>query len=67
MSDPIKFYFACVSPWSYLGLDKLQEIAERHNRTIAFKPTNVGRTWAETGAGQPLGNRPDVLQSYRLL
>lgn len=67
MSDPIKFYFACVSPWSYLGLDKLREIAERHGRTIAFKPTNVGRTWAETGAGQPLGNRPEVLQSYRLL
>lgn len=67
MSDPIRFYFACVSPWSYLGLDALKDIADRHNRTIAFKPTNVGRTWSETGAGQPLGNRPAVLQSYRLL
>jgi len=66
MSAPIKFYFACVSPWSYLGLDALKGIADRHGRTIAFKPTNVGRTWSETGAGQPLGNRPEVLQSYRL-
>ncbi len=67
MSDPIKFYFACVSPWSYLGSDALLEIAEKHGRAVALKPTNVGRTWSETGAGQPLGNRPEVLQSYRLL
>lgn len=67
MSDPIKFYFACVSPWSYLGFDALLEIAEKHGRAVALKPTNVGRTWSETGAGQPLGNRPEVLQSYRLL
>ncbi len=67
MSTPIAFYFACVSPWSYLGLDALKEITDRHGREIDFRPTDVGRTWSETGAGQPLGNRPEVLQSYRLL
>ena len=67
MSDPIKFYFACVSPWSYLGLDALKEIADKHGRTIAYKPTDVGRTWKETGSGKPLGERPDVMKSYRLL
>ncbi|MBO6783935.1 MAG: 2-hydroxychromene-2-carboxylate isomerase [Alphaproteobacteria bacterium] len=67
MSTPITFYYACVSPWSYLGLDALKEIADRHGREIDFRPTDVARTWSETGAGQPLGNRPEVLQSYRLL
>lgn len=66
MSDPIKFYFACVSPWSYLGFDKLVDISDKHDREVALKPTDVGRTWSETGAGQPLGARPEVLQSYRL-
>lgn len=67
MSDPIKFYFACVSPWSYLAIDELEDIAKKHGRTVAYKPTDVGRTWGETGAGRPLGDRPEVLQAYRLV
>tara|TARA_A100001037_G_scaffold302031_1_gene332796 strand:+ start:1609 stop:2211 length:603 start_codon:yes stop_codon:yes gene_type:complete len=67
MSDPIKFYFACVSPWSYLAIDALKEIAEKHGRTVVYKPTDVGRTWGATGAGRPLGDRPEVLQTYRLI
>ena len=67
MSDPIDFYFACVSPWSYLAIDELNSIAESHKRSIAFKPIDVGRSWNEAGAGQPLGSRPQVLQDYRLL
>ncbi len=67
MSNPIKYYFACVSPWSYMGLDALVELADKHGREIALKPTDVGRTWSETGSGRPLGERPDVMKSYRLL
>ena len=67
MSTPIDFYFACISPWSYLTVDELKRIADTHGRTIAFKPTDVGRTWGETGAGRPLGDRPHVLQDYRLI
>jgi 2-hydroxychromene-2-carboxylate isomerase len=67
MSAPIKFYFACISPWSHLAVDALREIAGRHAREIAWMPTDVARTWQETGAGRPLGERPDVLKSYRLV
>ncbi|MEK9900872.1 MAG: 2-hydroxychromene-2-carboxylate isomerase [Rhodospirillaceae bacterium] len=67
MSDPIKFYFACVSPWSYLALDGLKSIAEKHGREVVYKPTHVGRQWQETGAGRTLGDRPEVLQAYRLI
>ena len=67
MSNPIKYYFACMSPWSYLGFDRLVEIAGRHGRDITLMPTDVGRSWSETGAGRPLGERPKVLQSYRLI
>ena len=67
MSDPIDFYFACVSPWSYLAVDELKRIADTHERAIAFKPINVGRSWAETGSGQPVGDRPQVMQDYRLI
>ncbi len=67
MTAPIDFYFVCVSPWSYLAVDELKRLADSHGRTIAFKPTDVGRTWGETGAGRPLGDRPQVLQDYRLI
>ncbi|MBN42517.1 MAG: hypothetical protein CL573_03395 [Alphaproteobacteria bacterium] len=67
MNDPIKFYYACVSPWSYLALDGLKAIAEKHGREVAYMPTHVGRQWQETNAGRPLDDRPTVLQSYRLV
>ena len=67
MTAPIDFYFACISPWSYLAVDELKRLADAHGRTIAFKPTDVGRSWGETGAGRPLGDRPQVLQDYRLI
>ena len=50
-----------------MGLDALVELADKHGREIALKPTDVGRTWSETGSGRPLGERPDVMKSYRLL
>jgi carboxymethylenebutenolidase len=45
----------------------LKRIADAHDRAIAFKPIDVGRSWSEAGSGQPLGNRPQVLQDYRLV
>ena len=67
MSDPIKFYFACVSPWSYLALDKLKAIAEKHGYEVAYKPAHVGRQWQVPSTGRPLEDRPKVLHAYRLL
>ncbi|MFT5180144.1 MAG: 2-hydroxychromene-2-carboxylate isomerase [Alphaproteobacteria bacterium] len=67
MSAPIDFYFACPSPWSYLAIDELKRLADANGRTIAYKAIDVGRSWSEAGSGQPLGNRPQVLQDYRLV
>jgi len=67
MSAPIDFYFACISPWSYLAVDELKRIADTHGRAIAFKPIDVGRSWGETGGGRPMGERPQVALDYRLI
>lgn len=66
-SSPIDFYFVCLSPWSLLGIDRLNEIATRHGRSVAYRPINVARSWQETGAGRPMGERPQVLLDYRLV
>ena len=65
MTAPIDFYFACPSPWSYLALDALGELASRFGREIAYKPIEVERAWEETGTGRPLGEKPQALQDYR--
>jgi len=67
MSNPIKFYFVCVSPWSYLAIDKLKDIALSNQRQIDFRPIDVAVSWKITGAGQPLNKRPEVLQAYRII
>ena len=67
MTTPIDFYFACISPWSYLAVDELERLAHAHDRQVAYKPIDVRRAWQETGAGRALGDRPQVLQDYRLI
>jgi carboxymethylenebutenolidase len=67
MTKDIQFYFACISPWSYLATERLQDIAGKHDRTIAFKPIDVGRAWSTTGGGRPMGERPQVALDYRLV
>ena len=67
INNPIKFYFVCLSPWAYLAIDNLASIASRHERTVEFKPIDVGRAWQETEAGKPLHDRPLVLKEYRMI
>lgn len=64
MSDHIDYYFTCPSPFAYLGLDTLLDIAKRHNKTINYKPFNIMGVWAESGA-EPPAKRPPVRQRYR--
>jgi len=66
MKDSIKFYFVCVSPWSYLALNELKTISLRHNCNVIFKPIDVVQLWKQTGAGKALNDRPKILLSYRL-
>ena len=66
MPEHIDYYFTCPSPFAYLGLETLLEIAERHGKTIQYKPFNIMGVWAESGA-EPPGKRPPVRQRYRAL
>ena len=63
-----RFYFACVSPWSYLGLDALKEIADktRAHDCLQDQPMSAA-PGKKPVSGKPLGERPDVMKAYRLL
>ena len=42
MSHPIEFFFDLVSPYSYLASEKIEELAQRNNRELIWKPFLLG-------------------------
>lgn len=64
MSNSIDYYFTCISPFAYLGHEKLMYIANAHGKTVNFKPFNIFGVWEVSGAAPP-AERPAVRQRYR--
>jgi 2-hydroxychromene-2-carboxylate isomerase len=62
----IDYYFATVSPWTFLGHERFVEIARKHGATIAVKPVNFGEIFPVSG-GLPLSKRAPQRQAYRLV
>ncbi len=66
ISHTIDYYFATISPFAYLGHDRLVEIARKHGATVAVKPMNLGDVFPVSG-GLPLSKRAPQRQAYRLI
>lgn len=60
----IDYYFVAVSPWTYLGGNRLEKIAEKHGATITYKPCDMNRVFKSTG-GLPLAERAEARKQYR--
>ncbi|MGB8814813.1 MAG: 2-hydroxychromene-2-carboxylate isomerase [Paracoccaceae bacterium] len=61
----IDYFFATVSPFVYLGGQRLEGIATRHGATIAYRPLDAAALFARTG-GVPLAQRHESRKAYRL-
>ncbi|MCE8025269.1 2-hydroxychromene-2-carboxylate isomerase [Billgrantia aerodenitrificans] len=66
MPKRITYYLSLVSPWTYLGHERLGEIANRHGATIDYVPVTVSAVFPRTG-GLPLPKRAPERQAYRLV
>jgi 2-hydroxychromene-2-carboxylate isomerase len=53
MAAAIDFYFDFSSPYGYLAATKIDALAARHGRTVAWRPMLLGVAFKTTG-GQPL-------------
>lgn len=62
----VDYFFATVSPYTYLAGQRLEEIATRAGATITYKPFDIGQAFGRTG-GLPLGERHPARQEYRLM
>jgi 2-hydroxychromene-2-carboxylate isomerase len=50
MKAPIDFYFDFSSPYGYLGSQRIEALAERHGRTVSWKPYLIGAAFKVSGA-----------------
>lgn len=61
----IDYYFATISPFTYLGGTRPAEIAQKHGATITYKPVDIMGLFARTGGLPPKDRHPNR-QAYRL-
>jgi len=57
MADPIEFWFDFSSPYGYLASTRIDALAARHGRTVAWKPFLLGVAFKATKA-MPLTDMP---------
>lgn len=66
MRRTIDYYFATMSPWAYLGHQRLQALARQADADLRVRPMDLGKIFPLSG-GLPLGKRSAQRQAYRLL
>jgi len=66
MTATIDYYMTPGSPWTYLGHQRLREIARAAGAKINVRPVDFGRIFAASG-GLPLKQRAPQRQAYRLM
>ena len=57
MSEPIAFYFDFSSPYGYMAAQRIEALAQRHGRTVDWRPMLLGVAFKQTGAA-PLTEIP---------
>lgn len=66
MAKSIDYFISLNSPWTYLGGDRLIDLAARHGATVTVKPVNFIEVFAASG-GLPLPKRAPQRQAYRMM
>ncbi|MEL7211717.1 MAG: 2-hydroxychromene-2-carboxylate isomerase [Pseudomonadota bacterium] len=61
----IDYYFATISPYTYLAGTRLEEVAAKHGATITYKPLDIMQLFARTGGTPPKDRHPNR-QEWRL-
>lgn len=61
----IDYFFATVSPYTYLAGTRLEDIAAKHGATISYRPLDILTLFDRTGGVRP-ANRHESRKEYRL-
>jgi len=63
----IDYWFTPVSPWTYLGHERLRAVAGAAGATIRVRPVDLGGRVFPVSGGLPLAKRAPQRQAYRLV
>lgn len=61
----VDYYFATLSPYTYMAGTRLEEVAAKHGATITYKPMDIMALFARTGGTPPPQRHPNR-QEWRL-
>lgn len=61
----IDYYFATISPFSYLAGERLEATAKTHGATITYRPLDIMGLFGRTGGTPPKDRHPNR-QAFRL-
>ncbi len=61
----IDYYYSHVSPWTFLGHQRLRDLAIKYDAQIDFVPVTLAKIFPVSG-GIPLGKRAPQRQVYRM-
>ena len=50
MPRPIEFHFDFSSPYSYIASEQIEPVAQRHGRTVDYKPVLLGAVFKASGS-----------------
>lgn len=67
MSQTVDYYFAPISPWTYLGHRRFGEIAAAAGAKVRVLPVDLGGKVFPVSGGLPLAKRAPQRQAYRLV
>jgi 2-hydroxychromene-2-carboxylate isomerase len=62
----IDFYFSFVSLYTYIGYDAFQDLVNRYNLEVNYKPIDLHAVFS-AGGGLPVSKRPPQRQAYRFV
>lgn len=66
MAKVVDYYFSLISPFTYLGSQRFEEILQRHRAEVRVKPVSLATIFPKTG-GLPPAKRAPARQAYRFV
>ena len=60
----IDYYFATLSPYTYLAGTRFEEVAAKHGATVTYKPLDIMALFSRTGGTPPKDRHPNRVE-YR--
>lgn len=66
MAKVVDYYFSVISPFTYLGSQRFEEILQRHRAEVRVKPVSLATIFPKTG-GVPPAKRAPERQAYRFV